>query len=410
MQPMSEAAADRIACGTSESFAAWLAEAAGTIAISTYQAGKLAFVGWDGRQVSLLMRDFDKPLGLAVDRQRMALVTRHELLFFANAPLLADEYLEGEKGRYDALYLPRASYYTGDLHAHDLAFSREGLMMVNTRFSCLAGLSKDFSFVPLWRPKFVSDLVPEDRCHLNGLAMRDGRAKWVTALGETDTAGAWREKKATGGVLIDVDSGEIVTRGLSMPHSPRWYNNLLWVLNSGTGELLVVNPATGERQVVCGLPGYLRGLAFVGPYALIGMSKIREKHIFGGLPIQERHAQLQCGVAIVDLRTGARVGMFEFTAGCTELYDVQFLHGILRPTILNTQQEAVRQAVTNPDSSYWLRASSEVKDAPSAAQAEKSKSAEAEGAPSCDTPRGTLHAPAAEPFAHPCPSAAANDT
>lgn len=362
----SDATPDRIACNTSESFAAWLASARGTVAISTYQAGKLAFVGWDGGQVSLMMRHFDKPLGLAVERERMALVTRHELLFFANAPLLAHDYLEDQPGRYDALFLPRASYFTGDLHAHDLAFSREGMLMVNTRFSCLAGLSKDFSFVPLWRPKFVTDLVPEDRCHLNGLAMRDGKPAYVTALGETDTAGGWRENKAQGGVLIDVASGEIISRGLCMPHSPRWYNNLLWVLNSGTGELCVVDPTTGQRQVVCGLPGYLRGLAFAGPYALIGMSKVREKHIFGGLPIQERHEQLHCGVAVVDLRSGQHVGLFEFTAGCTELYDVQFLPGILRPTILNAQQEAVRQAVTNPDSSYWLRPSSEVKEAPSA--------------------------------------------
>jgi len=411
MQPKSsDAASDRIACGTSESFAAWLAQAAGTIAISTYQAGKLAFVGWDGQQVSLMMRHFDKPLGLAIDRQRMALVTRHELVFFANAPLLAHDYLEAEKGRYDALYLPRASYYTGDLHAHDLAFSREGLIMVNTRFSCLAGLSKDFSFVPLWRPKFVSDLVPEDRCHLNGLAMRDGQPAWVTALGETDAAGAWRENKAQGGVLIDVASGEIVTRGLSMPHSPRWYNNLLWVLNSGTGELLVVDPSTGQKQAVCGLPGYLRGLAFVGPYALIGMSKIREKHIFGGLPIQDRQQELLCGVAIVDLRTGRHVGMFEFTAGCTELYDVQFLPGITRPTILNTQQETVHQAVTNPDSSYWLRASSEVLEAPSAADATNSTTDAGDDATTRDVSSATLPAAPAESFASCSSATVASDT
>ncbi|MBX3412471.1 MAG: TIGR03032 family protein [Pirellulales bacterium] len=370
MQPTpSDVTPDRIACNATDSFAAWLASARGTVAISTYQAGKLAFVGWDGRQVSLMMRHFDKPLGLAIDRERMALVTRHELLFFANAPLLAHAYLEDQPGRYDALYLPRASYFTGDLHAHDLAYSRDGLLMVNTRFSCLAGLSKDFSFVPLWRPKFVSDLVPEDRCHLNGLALRDGKPAWVTALGETDTAGGWRDNKAAGGILIDVESGEIISRGLCMPHSPRWYNNMLWVLNSGEGELCLVDPANGERQTVCRLPGYLRGLSFLGPYALIGMSKVREKHIFGGLPIQQRHEQLHCGVAVVDLRSGTHVGNFEFTAGCTELYDVQFLPGIMRPTILNAQQEAVRQAVTNPDSSYWLRPSAEVKEAPSATDA-----------------------------------------
>lgn len=359
-EQMTPGPGDRIDCGVTESFTEWLAQANGCLAVSTYQAGKVAFIGHDGQQTHLLMRDFDKPLGLAIDPQRMALVTRHELMLFANAPLLAAEYQPEQRGQYDALYLPRANYFTGDLHAHDLAFGKDGLVMVNTRFSCLAGLSKDFSFYPTWRPKFVTDLVPEDRCHLNGLALRDGQPKWVTALGESDTPGGWRENKAAGGVLIDVESGEVIVRGLSMPHSPRWYNNQLWVLNSGTGELRVVNPETGESATVCALPGYLRGLAFCGPYALVGLSTIREKHIFGGLPIQQQFEKLLCGVAVVDLRTGTNVGLFEFTSGCTELYDVQFVPGLRRPMILNASQEAVRHAVTNPDSSWWLRPSDEL--------------------------------------------------
>ena len=144
-----------------------------------------------------------------------------------------------------------------------------------------------------------------------------------------------------------------------MPHSPRWYDGRLWVLNSGAGELLLVDPDSGTSNVVAQLPGYLRGLSFVGPYAIVGMCKIREKHIFGGLPIQQRVNQLQCGIAIIDLRHGNCVGQFEFTSGCEELYDVQFLTGIRRPTILNLDKPAVREAVTNPDSSYWLRASRE---------------------------------------------------
>jgi uncharacterized protein (TIGR03032 family) len=191
----------------------------------------------------------------------------------------------------------------------------------------------------------------------------DGRPKYVTALGTTDTAGGWREDKAAGGVLIDVDTGEIVCRGMSMPHSPRWYDDRLWALNSGAGELLTIDPSSGQSAVVCSLPGYLRGLCFAGPYALVWLSKIREKHIFGGLPIQERCDQLRCGVAVVDLRSGTLVGMFEFTSGCEELYDVQFLPGVYRPMILNLEKPAARQAITNPESSFWLRASSEIRDA-----------------------------------------------
>ena len=350
----------RIECAASPEFQGWMAQAGGSLMVSTYQAGKVASIGWDGRQVTLLMREFDKPLGLAIQGNRLALATRHEISLFANAPLLAHDYQQDRPGRYDALYLPRTTYHTGDLNTHDLVFEGDHIVAANTRFSCLSQLSSDFNFVPIWKPPFVSDVVPEDRCHLNGIAVRDGAVKYVTALGTTDTAGSWREKKADGGVLIDIHTNEIVTGGLSMPHSPRWYNDRLWVLNSGTGELLTIDPNDGRSTVACGLPGYLRGLCFVGPYALVGLCKIREKHIFGGLPIQQRHASLRCGVAIVDLRSGMHVGMFEFTAGCEELYDVQFVPGVCRPTILNLDKPAVRQAIVNPTSSYWLRPSAEI--------------------------------------------------
>jgi len=265
------------------------------------------------------MRQFDKPMGMAVQGDQLVLATRHEVQFLANARALAHDYLENQPGRYDALYLPQASYLTGDVNVHDVAFADSGILAVNTRFSCLARLSREFSFEPVWRPWFVTDLVPEDRCHLNGVALRDGKPKYVTTLGTTDTAGGWRDEKATGGVLIDVEQNEILVHGLSMPHSPRWHKGQLWVLNSGLGELWVVDPKTGQSISVCGLPGYLRGLCFVGPYAVIGMSRIREKHIFGGLPIQEQQRNLLCGVAVVDLRTGNCEGIFEFTSGCEEL-------------------------------------------------------------------------------------------
>jgi len=284
-----------------------------------------------------------------------------------NAPLLAHDFIQTEPGRYDALYLPRATYHTGDLHTHDITILGDEIWLAATRFSCLAKVSYDFSFLPVWKPRFVTDLVPEDRCHLNGIAVRDGRPRYVTALGTTDAAGAWRQNKATGGVLIDVQNDEIILDGLAMPHSPRWHDGRLWVLNSGAGELLAVDHAGGRSDVVCRLPGYLRGLCFHGPFALVGLSRIRERHIFGGLPVQQRCEKLLCGIAVVDVRDGREVAFFEFTAGCEELYDVAFLPGVRRPMILNLQRPVVHAAVTNPESCYWLRPSSEVREAAPAA-------------------------------------------
>jgi uncharacterized protein (TIGR03032 family) len=255
------------------------------------------------------------------------------------------------------------NYLTGDVNIHDLAFDDEGLLVVNTRFSCLARLSSQFSFEPVWRPRFVSDLVPEDRCHVNGLAVVGGKAKYVTALGTTDSAGGWRPTKATGGVVIDVESNEVVAGGLSMPHSPRWHDGRLWLLNSGLGELCYLDPGSGKVESVCQLPGYLRGLCLVGPFALVGMCRIREKHIFGGLPIQERVQELRCGVAVVDLRSGTMVGSFDFTAGCEELFEIRFLRNVRRGMIVNWESQANRESLTNPESSFWLRPSKEIRDA-----------------------------------------------
>jgi uncharacterized protein (TIGR03032 family) len=355
-----------ITCSISDSFARWMSQARGSIAITTYQAGKVALLSWDTRlnQVSLLLRQFEKPMGLArtPDAKQLALATRHSVVLLADAPLLAQDYLEDQKGKYAALYLPRAQYFTGDLNVHDLAYDSAGkLWLVNTRFCCLAHLDHAHNFIPKWKPPFISEIVPEDRCHLNGLAIVDGRPKYVTCLGETDTVGGWRDNKASGGILIDIESNEIILRGLSMPHSPRWHNNQLYLLNSGAGELCSFDPKTKAHKVICTLPGYLRGLSFAGDFALVGLCQIREKHIFGGLPIQQRHPKLLCGVAVIDLRTGQQTAMFEFTSGVQELYEVLFLPNILRPTILNSEKDATRQAFTAPDFSYWLRPSSEIK-------------------------------------------------
>lgn len=356
----------RIECEATPGFAQWMSTVSGSVAATTYQAGKVVLAGWNGFQVTLLLRQFEKPMGLAVNGTGLALACRHEVWFFANAPLLANDYLENQRGRYDALYLPRTAWFTGDLNLHDIAFGDDGasegdtLWLVNTRFSCLAALSPRFNFLPVWQPSFISQLAPEDRCHLNGIGMEGGRPKYVTALGATDEAGGWRANKAAGGVMIDVDSGAIALAGLSMPHSPRFHDGKWWLLNSGAGELWAVDPKRGDHDVVCALPGYLRGLCFVGSYALVGMSQVRERHIFGNLPVQERHQKLLCGIAVVDLRSGALAGMLEFTAGCRELYDVQFLPGVRQPMILNVQNEAVRQAVAAPEFSYWLRPSSEI--------------------------------------------------
>lgn len=318
-----------------------------SLLVSTYQAGKLMAVRGSQGKISTLLRSFDRPMGLALRGNRdLALGTRYQTWLFRNAPDIAIQL--DPPGKYDACFIPRLCFVTGDIRGHEMAWVGDELWIVNTHFSCLCTLHADYSFIPRWRPPFVSEMTPEDRCHLNGLVVLDGKPKYATALGETNTKDGWRPNKASGGILIDIPSGEIVCRGLSMPHSPRVYAGRLWILNSGTGGLGLIDPATGKHETVIELPGFTRGVAFFGPYAFVGTSMIRETSQFGGLPIAAKRPELKCGLWVVDLRTGQVVQFMQFEAGVEEIFAVEVLPGMRFPEILGFQQDTVQGAFLIP--------------------------------------------------------------
>src|SRR5262245_17426540 len=329
-----------------DSFVELLHRLGASLLVSTYQANKLLAVRASGCGLSTLVRTFDKPMGLAAAGGWLALGTRKEVWFLRNAPDIAPRVEPA--GRHDACFVPRSCHVTGDIAVHELARAGEELWVVNTRFSCLCTLHPDYSFVPRWRPPFVTALAADDRCHLNGLALVDGRPRYVTALGETDTANGWRADKPRGGCLMEVGSGAVLSRGLSMPHSPRWHDGRLWLLESGTGQLVLVDPATGRRQRVAEVPGFARGLAFSGPYAFVGLSKIRKTSAMDGVPLAERREQLKCGVAVVDLRGGQVIALLEFQTAVEEIFDVQLLPGLCFPEVIGFQQETIQHTFVVP--------------------------------------------------------------
>src|SRR5262249_27657648 len=316
-----------------------------SLLVSTYQANKLLAVRAGGG-LSTLVRTFGKPRRLTAAGGRLALGTRKEVWFFRNAPDIAPRVEPA--GLHDACFVPRSAHVTGDIAVHELAWAGEELWVVNTRFSCLCTLHPDYSFVPRWRPPFVTAFTADDRCHLNSLAIVGGRPKYVTALGETDTANGWRADKPRGGCLMEVTSGEVISRGLSMPHSPRWHDGRLWLLESGTGQLVLVEPATGRRQRVAELPGFARGLALSGPYAFVGLSKIRKTSAMDGVPLADRREQLKCGVAVVDFRSGRVVALLEFQTAVEEIFDVQLLPGLRFPEVIGFQQETIQHTFVVP--------------------------------------------------------------
>jgi uncharacterized protein (TIGR03032 family) len=252
---------------------------------------------------------------------------------------------------YDRLYVPQVGNTTGDLDIHDMAVDADGsLVFVNTLFGCLATLSETHSFKPLWRPPFISKLAAEDRCHLNGLAMKDGRAAYVTAVGQSDVVDGWRDLRANGGVVIDVNNNEVVAGGLSMPHSPRWHQGKLWLCNSGTGEFGHVELETGRFVPLTFCAGYMRGLYFHGDYALIGTSKPRHNKTFSGLALDEalksRKAEARCGVQVIDLRTGDAVHWLRIEGVVDELYDVVTLPGVRSPMALGFKTDEIRRVIS----------------------------------------------------------------
>lgn len=332
-------------------FAALLRHLGISLVVSTYQAGKLILVRAQGDALNTHFRQFFSPMGVAYQPEtgRLAIGAKHEVWEFRNQPDVAPK-LE-PRGQCDAAFMPRLTHHTGDIRIHEIGWIGQELWAVNTRFSCLCTFDSNHSFVPRWRPPFVTALSPEDRCHLNGMAIVDGHVKYVTCLGATDTAGGWRNNKRDGGLLLDVDSSATLLRGLSMPHSPRIYGDKMWLLESGHGTISVADPQSGKTEIVAKLPGFTRGLDFWGHLAFIGLSQVRETAIFSGIPLVEELPERDraCGVWVVDLRNGRTVAFLRFEGAVQEIFAVTVLPGIVHPELINEPGETLDSSFVLPD-------------------------------------------------------------
>jgi uncharacterized protein (TIGR03032 family) len=328
-------------------FPALLDELGISLAVTTYQAGRLVFIRSEGDHLNTHFRTFERPMGMAAQGDRLAVGCGVQVWEFHDVPAVASKVEPA--GRHDACYLPRRSHVTGDIDVHEMEYDADGaLWLINTRFSSLCTLRADCSFVPRWRPPFVSALAPEDRCHLNGLCLADGAPRYATALGTTDTRAGWRANKARGGVLMDIAEDRIVLDGLSMPHSPRLRNGRLYLLESGDGTIGTVDLDSRRYEAICELPGFTRGIDFVGPLAFVGLSQVRESAVFSGIPLVERLEERTCGVSVVHLETGRVVAFLKFTSGVKEIFAVRVLPNRRQPELLNETVELLRHAYVLP--------------------------------------------------------------
>ncbi len=330
-------------------FTAWMAEQKASLMFTTYQTGKLFSLGLqaDGR-LSVFERTLARCMGLYAteDEQTVYLSTLYQIWRYERATETGQAY-----AGYDGLYIPQSSSVTGDLDVHDVVLNKKNeLIFVNTLFSCLAKASDKYSFIPFWKPPFISKLAAEDRCHLNGLAMRAGKPKYVTSVSTADVNNGWRDRRWEGGVVMDIEKDEIITEGLSMPHSPRWYKSKLWVLNSGTGEFGYINIKKGEFNAVAFCPGYLRGMTFINDYAIVGMSQPRDNKTFNDLPLQanlkEKNAEPRCGLQVIDLNSGDVVHSIRIEGIVAELYDVIVLPNVIRPMTLGFKSDEIQHILS----------------------------------------------------------------
>ncbi len=330
-------------------FPAWLAEINASLCFTTYEAGAVLLAGLrEEGHLQFTSRMVARAMGVAATADSLWVGTMLQLWRF-------EDMLQGRRGAggEDRVYVPRIGYMTGDIDCHDVGVDGDGRpLFVNTLYSCLARPSERYSFEPIWRPPFISRLAAEDRCHLNGLAMEQGVPAYVTCVARSDVAGGWRDFRGDGGLVIDTRSNEIVCSGLSMPHSPRIHEGRLWLLNSGSGEFGYVDRERGVFEPVAFCPGYLRGLALVGNYAVVGLSAARENKAFTGLALDERLSErgavARCAIQVVDLRSGDIVHELRMKGELRELYDVAVIPGVRLPGMIGFVGDEIRREITFP--------------------------------------------------------------
>ncbi|MBC8147483.1 MAG: TIGR03032 family protein [Bacteroidetes bacterium] len=324
------------------------------IAITTYQAGKVIFIGSEnGEKLFQIPISFKKPMGIALLEDKMAIATLDEIQIYSASKALAELYPDNP-GTYDKLYLPRATYYSGETDLHDLGFGNGGLWAVNTRFSCISTYDINYSFTPRWKPPFITEHKPQDRCHLNGMAMIDKTPAYVTALSKTDSPEGWREDITKSGVLMKVPSGEIILDNLPMPHSPRIIDGSLYLLLSASGELVKVDVENKTYEVIIKIDGFIRGLAQHDNYLFIGLSMVRKtSKTFSKLPVSEMADY--AGIVVYDLKNNRKVGEIKYNTTVEEIYDVQVLPNTTKPGLIPASNEKHKSAVTTKNISFWKK-------------------------------------------------------
>ena len=339
----------------SESLPRFLYENKVSIVFSTYQAGKVIFLSSvSGERLQMYAKNFPRPMGIALKDGKMAIANKSRIDVFSRSRSLAQSF-PSKKKYYDTLFIPQVSYYTGMADIHEVVWGNNELWAVNTAFSCLCVMDERYSFIPKWKPDFITELAPEDRCHLNGLALKDGKPYIVSMFDRTNAKEGWRNGKFDTGLLINVENNEILADALSMPHSPVYDNGKLYFLQSATGKVCVYNIENMNIDVLTTLTCFTRGMDVYDDYLIVGGSKLRESSsLFSGVA-DSIHDGL-AGIFILNKNTGEQEARITFTENISEIFSVHLIRNTYRPAIITqNDEEAEKFIMAAENQCYWVK-------------------------------------------------------
>ncbi|WP_371170803.1 TIGR03032 family protein [Aliiroseovarius sp. 2305UL8-7] len=330
----------------SAGFRGWLAKARISLAFNTYHIGKLFMIGIDEAGKFMFSdANFQRSMGIGVHNGTLWMAGYKQVWRLENF-LDRGQMSQG----YDAIFAPIGATTTGYINLHDVRVSDSGVYFSSCQFNCIGRLHEKWSFEPLWKPPFISEFAHGDRCHLNCFALEDGRPKYATCFANTDSLFGWRDlpKDQPSGLLMDVQTDDILCDDLHMPHSPQLHRDRLYVANSGFGEFGEVDRATGVYRPICFIPGFTRGLAFWKNYALVGASRPRHDNVFegnDGTPLsqilRDRDLAPECSISVVNLDTGEIEHKMVLEGVASEIYEVCILPGIRKPHVVDLESDAL---------------------------------------------------------------------
>jgi len=338
---------DNLTFNHSRAFTVWLLENKCSIVISCYRKHKLFCLGVQGNgEVSTYFLNTLRPMGLVAHNNMLISSSLGNITTYVAD---SDENHK-EWGYFDSIYRPTHVYLSADSDVHDLRIdpATSSIYYVSALFNCICTPSTTKSFNVYWTPPWITkdkhgNPPCEDRCHLNGMALFEGKPRFVTACCISDYHQAWREHQGEG-VVYDILEETIVAHGLWAPHSPNWYRNQLWIAEAGTGQFGYVDLDTRKFVPKKFVPGFIRGITFFKNFALVNTSMDRHDVAFKDIPLgdilQKENRSVRAGVHVIDMDTpGLDIKhWFEFLDPKTELYDIACIENTRRIRILETNE------------------------------------------------------------------------